>query len=97
MVKSVLSVQKNLLEKMENIMIMKNNQVTIPVTMNPPLPTSTGSKFVANHPTVGESSTKSAAVQTGAFHYLPIHYSLDNAIHFKQIMNQMQQFSSLLS
>jgi len=30
-------------------MIMKNNQVTIPVTMNPPLPASAGSEFVTNH------------------------------------------------
>jgi hypothetical protein len=64
----------NLLEKMKNIMIMKNNQVTIPVTMNPSLPASAGSEFVANHLGRGEgSSTKSAAVQTGSFHYLPIH------------------------
>jgi hypothetical protein len=37
------------LKKIKNTMIMKNNQVTIPVTMNPPLPKSAGSEFVANH------------------------------------------------
>ena len=39
---------------MKNIMIMKNNQVTVPVTMNPPLPASAGSEFVANHLMGGE-------------------------------------------
>jgi hypothetical protein len=39
----------NLLKKIKDQMIMKNNQVIIPVTINPPLPTSAGSKFVANH------------------------------------------------
>lgn len=35
---------------MKNITIMKNNQVTIPVTMNPPpLPASAGSELLANH------------------------------------------------
>lgn len=30
-------------------MIMKNNQVTIPVTMKPALPASAGSEFISNH------------------------------------------------